>query len=137
MFRTQWFFLKNDFKNVCAFKMSKAQMGMFTEIANVDYCFSVCRKQTEVCHFRFPFVANKRKFPCSINSISVCIYIEVAAYKFDIQKTCPSMQLSLHRFFFCYKKKIFLMKLLKSEGIFFLGLPLQLAPLEIRTNSQN
>jgi hypothetical protein len=42
-------------------------MGKFAETANVDYCLlfaeqgkqtSVCRKQTEVCHFHFPFAAN-------------------------------------------------------------------------------
>jgi GTPase SAR1 family protein len=31
--------------------------------------FSVCRKQTEVCHFHFQFEANKQKLPFSISSI--------------------------------------------------------------------
>jgi hypothetical protein len=46
-------------------------MGTFAETANVDYRllfadqgnnfpFSVCRKQMEVCHFRFLFAANKQ-----------------------------------------------------------------------------
>jgi hypothetical protein len=48
----------------------------------VNYCLSfadqrkqtsifrfVCSKQTEVCLFRFPFTANKRKLPFSISSV--------------------------------------------------------------------
>jgi hypothetical protein len=33
------------------------------------FSVSVCSKQTEVCHFRFPFSANKRKLPLSVNMI--------------------------------------------------------------------
>jgi hypothetical protein len=50
-------------------------MGTFAETAIVDYhlsfagtkenelpfSVSVCSKQTEVCHFRFPFAENKQK----------------------------------------------------------------------------
>jgi hypothetical protein len=52
----------------------QAQAGTFAETANVDYRLflptnekklpcSVCRKQTEVCRFRFPFAAKEHKFP--------------------------------------------------------------------------
>jgi hypothetical protein len=45
--------------------------------------FSVCRHQTEVCRFRFPFAANKWKLPFSVSSFCcmyVYLYIEMAAY---------------------------------------------------------
>jgi hypothetical protein len=53
-------------------------MGMFAETAVVDYyVFIICRpkkqtyvfrfsKQMEVCRFRFPFAANKRKSAVSV-----------------------------------------------------------------------
>ncbi len=46
--------------------MSKAQMGMFAEMENVNK--------------RFPFAENKRKLPFSISFISIYIYIDMAAY---------------------------------------------------------
>jgi hypothetical protein len=36
--------------------------------------FSVCRTQTEVCSFRFPYAANRRKLPFSVSSV-ICIYV--------------------------------------------------------------
>jgi hypothetical protein len=57
-------------------------MGMFSEKAIVDYRFRlptkenkllfsvfVYSKQTEVCHFLFPFAANIQKLPFSATSI--------------------------------------------------------------------
>jgi hypothetical protein len=60
-------------------------MGTFAETSIVDYhlsfagtkenkllfSVSVCSKQTEVCHFRFPFAENKQKLPFSVSS-AVC-----------------------------------------------------------------
>jgi hypothetical protein len=64
-------------------------MGTFADKANFDYRlsfadqrkqrfrFSVCRNQTEVCRFRFPFAANKWKLFFSVSFVfrfrlSVC-----------------------------------------------------------------
>ncbi len=57
-------------------------MGTFAETAIVDYTISlptketkylfsvsVCSKQMEVCHFRFPFAENKWKLPFSVSPI--------------------------------------------------------------------
>jgi hypothetical protein len=58
-------------------------MGTLAETAIVDYhlsfadqektnfrfSVSVCRKETEVCHFRFLFAANKWKLQFSISSV--------------------------------------------------------------------
>jgi hypothetical protein len=35
----------------------------------LPFSVSVCSKQTEVCRFRFPFAANKRKLPFSVSSV--------------------------------------------------------------------
>jgi hypothetical protein len=61
-------------------------MGMFAQTSIVDYLLpfadqgkqtsvSICSKPTEVFCFRFPFAANKRKFPFSVSSFSVYIYL--------------------------------------------------------------
>jgi hypothetical protein len=71
-------------------------MGLFAGSPNIGYHllfldqgkqtfrfpFSVCRKQTEICHFCFPFAANKRKF-----QFSVYIYIATAAKGKQKQQT--------------------------------------------------
>jgi hypothetical protein len=55
-------------------------MGMFAETANYRLSYpikknklpfpdSVSSKQMEVCRFRFPFAANKRKLPFSVSSV--------------------------------------------------------------------
>jgi hypothetical protein len=53
-------------------------MGTFVKTAIVNYrlsfaafpfSVSVCSKQTEVCRFRFPFAANKRKSPVSVSYV--------------------------------------------------------------------
>jgi hypothetical protein len=57
-------------------------MGTFADTAIVDYRFLlptkenklpfsayVCSKQTEVCRFRLPFEANKRKLQFSVGSV--------------------------------------------------------------------
>jgi hypothetical protein len=33
------------------------------------FYFKVCRKQTEICRFCFPFAANKRKLTFSVGSV--------------------------------------------------------------------
>jgi hypothetical protein len=40
-----------------------------TKKNKIPFSVSICSKQTEVCHVRFPFAANKRKLPLSINLI--------------------------------------------------------------------
>jgi hypothetical protein len=47
------------------YRLSFADQGKQTSVFSV----SVFSKQTEVCHFRFPFAKNKRKLPFSVSSV--------------------------------------------------------------------
>ncbi len=52
--------------------------------------FSVCRKQREVCRFRFPFAENKRKLPFSVRSF-ICLRnsgnVETWAWRHEYMET--------------------------------------------------
>ncbi len=71
---------------------------MFAETAIVDYrlsfadqgkqtsvSISVCSKRREVCHFHFPFAANKWKLPFSMSSICR-IYRVISIYIYYLYK---------------------------------------------------
>jgi hypothetical protein len=57
-------------------------MGTLAETAIVNFHLSFANqgkqtyKETEVCRFHFPFVANKQKLPFSVGSFfSVCVFV--------------------------------------------------------------
>jgi hypothetical protein len=55
--------------------------------SNFRFSLSVCRKQTEVCRFRFPFATNKRKLPFSVSSVfRIYIYIQYILKRQHIYK---------------------------------------------------
>ncbi len=94
-------------------------MGTFAEITITDYHLSfadqeklipfpvsICSKQTEVCHFRSPFAANKRKLPFSISSVfhvclclgCVCVHVYIFIH---FKRKTESQAIFLNPFTIC------------------------------------
>jgi hypothetical protein len=47
-------------------------LSLPTEKNKLPFSIYVCSKQMKVCRFRFPFEANQRKLPFSVNSVFRC-----------------------------------------------------------------
>ncbi len=64
-------FLSNNYWWACLVKQQSVdyRLSLPTKDNKHPFSLSVCNKQTEVSHFRFPFAANKRKLPFPISSV--------------------------------------------------------------------